>query len=75
MGRRAYPSMTRAHFQFIADSLRYTKPEAGNYDTLAEYRIAYAQWRITVTNMASDLRLTNGLYQKDKFLRAAGIEE
>lgn len=62
--------LQRRHFEFIAEQLRRNKP--GGYD--APDFATYDQWRSVVRSFASGLSTTNGNFDRDRFLRACGVE-
>jgi hypothetical protein len=61
----ATPKMTRSHFQFIADALKWRKPDPTH---LAEFD----QWKGTVDEFARELCRTNPQFNPTKFREACG---
>lgn len=61
----ATPKMTRSHFQFIADALKYKRPDVCE---LAERD----QWNATVDEFARELCRTNPRFNPTKFREACG---
>lgn len=59
----------KRHFQFIADTLKASKPEA-HWDANK-----MAQWHVSVSRFADALRSTNENFKRDTFLAACGVED
>lgn len=62
------PTMTRGHFHTIAVALLRATPLARDGES------AMRQWRHTVYLVADALTVTNGRFDKNRFLRACGVE-
>ena len=60
--------MTRKDFEVVAKALKAAKPDREDGFYVA------VQWRRTVAEMAAALALTNGRFNRDRFLRACGME-
>lgn len=59
----ATAKMTRKHFQFIAETLKWSRPDT----TLLTAR---AQWNLTVDEFSRDLCRTNPQFDPTKFREA-----
>jgi hypothetical protein len=58
------PTMTRAHFVLIADTLRQMRPNPGTE--------GFGVWRSVVAQFRLELNRTNPLFDGERFMRAAG---
>ena len=68
--RAKTPTMTRAHFQYLAEWVRYELPvEADSVADGIQYRDTIAR------SLARSLVATNGQFNSDRFLRACGVGE
>jgi hypothetical protein len=72
-------SMTRMHFEAIADTLRRLKPDRETSADLAKNRMAYARarndWDRTIHAFADMCARSNGGFDRARFLKACGMEE
>lgn len=64
-------TMQRRHFELIAEVLRATRSE---FEGAASLTPKYVLAR-TVENFAKKLYATNPNFNRDRFLRACGVEE
>lgn len=64
-------TLTRQHFQLLADALALSRPPegGGGYAT-----VAALQWRDDVRRVADALASTNPRFNRDRFYTAAGYE-
>lgn len=63
-------TMQRRHFELIAESLRSAKPMPHDTDQSARL----SQWVSTCNRFARDLNATNPQFNRERFLRACGVE-
>ncbi len=65
--------MTRKHFEALAQSLRFARPDRGEESPAPTP--AVAQWRADVRAVADVLAGSNGRFDRGRFYRAAGMED
>ena len=64
----------KRHFQFIADTIKETKPPHLG-QTGPELTQALIQWERMVANFATNLRSTNPNFDRDRFIQACGVDQ
>ena len=67
-------TMTRKHFQAIADELASARPVEGSPDVKHAWQ-AHHTWKRICEQMASMLRTQNPNFDRERFLRACGYYE
>lgn len=67
-------TMQRRHFELIAEAMKRSKPP--RLGMIAdEQHIARAQWETCVSELATQCKLANSNFNRDRFLRACGVEQ
>ena len=69
-------SLTRQHFEAIADELRRQRPDAADVDPFARTPWesgCYDEWCTVVLGIASTLRQFNGMFDRAKFYAQCGF--
>lgn len=80
MADRKTPKFTKRDFQWIADQCKdhFTyieyEGEEQKYTLFEREVLAWMHWKF-VQGLSKELSRTNGMYQRDKFIRAAVPEE
>lgn len=83
MNDRSTPKFTRRDFQWIADQCKdhfeyleyeFSKEGTLKYTTFEQETMFFMHWKF-VQGLSKHLAATNGMFQRDKFLRAAVPEE
>lgn len=64
--------MTRKHFEYLAASLRSSKPERGNFPTDDRFHAAIVQWNLTVETLTFDLAQMYDRFLPVTFRQACG---
>ena len=71
-------SMTRKHFQAIADAISESMPDRGAWSTTEygteAFNVATEQHKLTARAIAYNLRQFNPAFDKAKFLKACGVD-
>jgi hypothetical protein len=68
-------TMQRRHFELIAKGIRAGKPPAVAHLTPAMDVVAMGQWRQSARSMASVLADTTPNFNRERFLRACGVDQ
>lgn len=61
--------MTKKDYELIAGSFSRTQPSKEN---LPDH---HSEWRVQIFNLSSVLARENPLFNRDKFIKACGIED
>ena len=68
-------TLSRAHFQLIADTLRDVRPTTSNFPSDDHLIGALHQWQDTVKAMSRTLAATNPRFDRRRFENACGLDE
>lgn len=68
-------TMTRIHFNLIADGLKESKPDPAEYFSEENHKIALLVWKQSVIRLANKFTRTNPSFNANRFFEACGLEQ
>lgn len=67
-------TMTRVHFNLIADGLKESKPYPADYFSEEDHKIALLVWKQVAFTLSNKFTRTNPSFDENRFLKACGFE-
>lgn len=68
-------TMTRIHFNLIADAMKESKPDPEEYSNKQYCKIALLTWEQSVIRLADKFTRTNPSFNVNCFFEACGLEQ